>query len=73
MANNHNNLSTAYNDECVGKGIPSLTVSGAVATGMSRSSGSSGSSKAGGAVGQVGLSMIGVISAGVVGGIASLL
>jgi hypothetical protein len=73
MANNHNNLSTAYNDECVGKGIPSLTVSGAVATGMSISLGSSGSSKVGGAVSQVGLSMIVAISAGVAGGIASLL
>jgi hypothetical protein len=67
MANNHGNLSTAYNSDCAGQNAQPLTLGAASPTGASSSS-----TKLGGAS-RVGLSMIGVVGAGVVGGIAALL
>jgi len=66
-----------YNSECAGQGVGSLTLGTATGTSSPSSStgGSSGGSSASklGAAGQVGISMIGVVGAGVIGGIAALL
>jgi len=64
-------LST-YNTECAGQGVGSLTLGSATGTASTSSSTGSSGSKTG-AAGKFGISMIGVVGAGAVGGIAALL